>query len=229
MVDDKTKLEELTVHSYDIRLKEKRIVRSIKDVILVDLQENNLHSLDAYVKAIGAVTNVPSMQQYIQKEQVIPIVADWPGQIYLRTAISRYLLYHDASNITNSILSFIPIIGPLHILLNSRELVFLQYQPFFSAMYKNIFGEKKPFAQKPKPWRINLLLEVSRSAWQEISKVVEEKFGYLCKNTEYLALKDLLDNAIPLVLDIYAMFFRSGDFNAYLESCYYVWTIFFRF
>ncbi len=65
MVDDKTKLEELTVYSYDIRLKEKHIIRSMKNVIFVDLQENNLHSIDVYVKVIDAVTNVLSMQQYI--------------------------------------------------------------------------------------------------------------------------------------------------------------------
>ena len=63
----------------------------------------------------------------------------------------------------------------------------------------------------------------------EISKDVEAKFGPLCKDSEYLALKDLLDNTIPIVLDVYAVFFRSGDFNAYLESCFRVWTIFLRF
>ena len=228
MIDDNTKLEELTIHSYDIRLKEKRNARSMKDAILVDLQENNLHSLDAYIKAINTVTSVPSMQQYIQKGHIIPIVADWPGQIYLRTAISRYLCYHDSSKITDNILSFLPIIGPLHISLNSRELVFLQYRPFFLEMYKYIFGDRKPLAQKPKPWRINLLLEIARSAWQEISTTVETKFG-LCKDAEYLALKDLLDNTIPLVLDVYAVFFRSGDFNAYLESCFRVWIVFLKF
>lgn len=35
----------------------------MKDVILVDLQENNLHSLDAYLKAINVVVNIPSMLQ----------------------------------------------------------------------------------------------------------------------------------------------------------------------
>ncbi len=74
-------------------------------------------------------------------------------------------------------------------------------------MYKYIFEERRPLAQKPKPWRINLLLEVSRSTWQEISTSVETKFGPLCKDAEYLALKDLLDNLIPLVLDVYAVFF----------------------
>jgi len=39
----------------------------MKDVILIDLQENNLHSLNEYIKTINAVVNVPSMQQYIQR------------------------------------------------------------------------------------------------------------------------------------------------------------------
>jgi hypothetical protein len=44
---------------------------------------------------------------------------------------------------------------------------------------------------------------------------VETKFEPLYKDAEYLTLKDLLDNTISLVLDIYAVFFWSGDFNAY--------------
>ena len=96
-------------------------------------------------------------------------------------------------------------------------------------MYKYIFGERSPLTQKPKPWRINFLLEVSRGAWQEISTSVEAKFGLLCKDAEYLALKDLLDNLIPLVLDIYAIFFRSDNFDVYLESCFRVWVLFLKF
>ncbi|RIB10066.1 hypothetical protein C2G38_2207130 [Gigaspora rosea] len=229
VVDDDTRLEELTVHSYDVRLKEKRSSRSMKETILVNLQKNDLHSIDAYLQAVNAVVNVPSMQQYIQKGYLIPVVADWPGQIHLRTAISCYLFNRNLPNINDSILSFLPIIGPLHILLNSRELIFLKYQPFFSAMYSYIFGERKVLPQNPKPWRINLLLEISRSAWQEVSTAVESKFGSLCKDAEYLTLKDLLDNTIPLVLDIYTVLFRSGDFEAYLESCFRVWTIFLKF
>ncbi|CAG8540561.1 2888_t:CDS:2, partial [Funneliformis mosseae] len=38
-------LEELIVYSYDIRLKEKCNTYSIKDVVLIDLQENNLYGL----------------------------------------------------------------------------------------------------------------------------------------------------------------------------------------
>ncbi|CAG8439379.1 12077_t:CDS:2 [Funneliformis mosseae] len=60
-VDNSTKLEELIVHSYDTKLKEKQDVRLMKDVVLIDLQENNLHSLNAYIKAINAVVNVLSI------------------------------------------------------------------------------------------------------------------------------------------------------------------------
>ncbi|RIB01256.1 hypothetical protein C2G38_2256270, partial [Gigaspora rosea] len=156
-VDDEQKLEELNVHNYDTRLKEKRHIRSIKDVILVDLQENNLHTMKEYIDAINTVVNVPSMQRYIEKGHIIPIVADWPGQIHIRTAISRYLLYHDLSNITNN-------------------------------------------------------------------TTVEEKFGLLYKDAEYLALKDLLDNSIPLVLDIYAVFDRKNYTKAplmFLSDIFY--------
>ncbi len=62
IVDDDTKLEELTVHNYDTRLKEKCIIHSMKDVILIDLQKNDLHSLSAYIKAIKVITNVLSMK-----------------------------------------------------------------------------------------------------------------------------------------------------------------------
>ncbi|CAG8821001.1 24428_t:CDS:1, partial [Gigaspora rosea] len=82
-------------------LKEKRHVRSMKDVVLVDLQENSLHTMEEYIKAINVVTEVPSIRRYIEHGYAIPLVADWPGQIHLRTAISHYLCYNNASNITH--------------------------------------------------------------------------------------------------------------------------------
>ena len=58
---------------------------------------------------------------------------------------------------------------------------------------------------------------------------VEMKFRSLCKDAKYFTFKDLLDNTIPLVLDIYVVFFWSGDFNAYLKACFHIWIIFFKF
>ncbi|RIB18090.1 hypothetical protein C2G38_2185567 [Gigaspora rosea] len=51
-VSDDTRLDKLIVHSYDIRLKKKCHIRSLKDVVLVDLQENGLYLMEEYIKAI---------------------------------------------------------------------------------------------------------------------------------------------------------------------------------
>ena len=44
----------------------------------------------------------------------------------------------------------------------------------------------------------------------------------MCKDAEYITFKDLLDNTIPLVLDIYALFFHASDFKSYIESYFHI-------
>ena len=39
---------------------------------------------------------------------------------------------------------------------------------------------------------------------------------------------DLLDNSIPLTLDIYAILFKSGYFKGYLEGIVRIWILFQR-
>ncbi|RIB25161.1 hypothetical protein C2G38_2031283 [Gigaspora rosea] len=70
VVDSNKKLEELTIHNYDTRLKEKQSTRSIKNTVLIDLQENDLHTIDAYVKAINTVASVLSVQQYLERVEI---------------------------------------------------------------------------------------------------------------------------------------------------------------
>ncbi|CAJ0837503.1 11932_t:CDS:2 [Entrophospora sp. SA101] len=70
LVSDKTKLEELTVHSYDVRLKEKRNTRSLKDAVLVDLLESKLQSMEAYINAINVAASVPTINRYIEDGNV---------------------------------------------------------------------------------------------------------------------------------------------------------------
>src|SRR2546421_267125 len=55
----------------------------------------------------------------------------------------------DNSGISPQILSLIPMIGPLHVSLNSRETLFQIYHFFFEMLYHNLFGENKILAQKP--------------------------------------------------------------------------------
>ena len=127
-------------------------------------------------------------------------------------------------------MSFLPIMGPLHVSLNGRELVYKKNSLLFIDIYKNIFGIKKNIGKTPRPWRIDLILHIVRMAWSNIADTVRSKFGYTCKNIEFLYLTDLLDNLIPLVLDVYAIHHREGNWPAYEEACMRCWSdLFLRF
>ena len=111
-------IELLTIHSYDNSIAEKKDERSMNGLQLIGFKEQHLHSMQDYLNALQIILNVSEKTKHLEK-QVAPIVADWPGQIYLRTAISCYLCNCNSSNIINNILSFLPMISPLHISLNS--------------------------------------------------------------------------------------------------------------
>ncbi|RIB05048.1 hypothetical protein C2G38_2281924 [Gigaspora rosea] len=98
--------------------------------------------------------------------------------------------------------------GPLHVSLNSREQVIMMHHPFFEKLFYFVFGKKK-LAKKPRPWRVNLLLELARNGWLIIKDKIIEKFGRACKNIEYRAIVDLFDNLVPATLDVYAILFQS--------------------
>ncbi|GBC34597.2 hypothetical protein GLOIN_2v1476533 [Rhizophagus irregularis DAOM 181602=DAOM 197198] len=84
-------------------------------------------------------------------------------------------------------------------------------------LYYNLFGEKKILSQKPKQTTINLILNLTFQGWKKICNVVIKRFGN-SKDAEYRMMRYLLDNSIPLTLDIYAVLFRSGFFEGYLET-----------
>ncbi|RIB04193.1 hypothetical protein C2G38_2223040 [Gigaspora rosea] len=46
-------------------------------------------------------------------------------------------------------------------------------------------------------------------SWLIIKDKIIEKFGQACKDVEYQAVVDLLDNLVPATLDVYAILFRS--------------------
>ena len=91
-------------------------------------------------------------------------------------------------------------------------------------MFHYVFGDNKVLAKKPMPWRINILLELAAKGMEKISQVVKDKFGNECKDVEYTMALDLLENIIPATLDIYAILFRSGKFEEYLETIFRIWT-----
>ncbi|RIB28182.1 hypothetical protein C2G38_1576257 [Gigaspora rosea] len=142
-------MERLTLHSYNDRLVEKEGGRHIQNVILFDFVEGNLKSVEDYTKALRIVHNQELMQEYLSNH-VLPVVADWPGQFFICKAIIHQLLLNNQI-IPPFVTSFIPIMGPLHVSLNSRELVFLKNSFLFNDIYKGIFGKKKKLGNKPRP------------------------------------------------------------------------------
>jgi hypothetical protein len=116
----------------------------------------------------------------------------------------------------------------LHVSLNSRETVFLVNYEFFEKMYHSIFGSRKILAKKPKPYRINLLLDLAFRGWLLVKESIQSLFCN-CKDPEARMFIDLLDNIIPLVLDFYPIIFHSGCWEAYEEAMLRIWSIFYRY
>jgi len=103
------------------------------------------------------------IQNYL-KNFLIPVPADFPGQLYIRCAIIQKLKLGNSSSIPSIVTHLVPFLGPLHVSLNMRESCFLVFWGFFNELYKAVFQKKRNLAAKPAPWRINLLLYLAHTA-----------------------------------------------------------------
>jgi hypothetical protein len=225
-INETNRIELLTVHFYDALILEKYHDRSMKGVRIINLQQKNLHSLNDYLEVLQTLTKIESISIYLQNN-IVPIVADWPGQLFLRKIITKISQQEQQQNLNTEykvFKNFVPLIGPLHVSLNSREHIIILHWEFFNKLFHYVFGSRKVLAKKPKPWRINLLLDLASRGWKKISHVILNKFPKNCKDIEYRMMIDLLDNIIPSTLDIYAILFRSGSFEEYLETIFRIWT-----
>ena len=77
-------------------------------------------------------------------EFIVPFIGDWLMQFFI-----CQLVYSNTANILATIKNVIPFIGPLHISLNGRECVVLNFQDVFSDLYAFLFGNKAKLAKKP--------------------------------------------------------------------------------
>lgn len=143
--------ELLTVHVYHDIIKGKHDERSMKDVRIIGLQEKNLHSLEDYIEAASMITDIPELSKYLQ-QNIIPVVADFPGQLFIRKAITL-LNNQDETNISipKIMQNFVPLLGPLHVSLNSREQTLLVHYNFFEKMFHYVFGDSKTLAKNLSP------------------------------------------------------------------------------
>jgi hypothetical protein len=220
------RVDQLTIHCYDNAIEERKEERKMKDTLLIGVTEQHLHSVNDYLQALQMILTYNDKVQHLYGN-VAPLVADWPGQLFIRKAITHLQNANSndvRSQIPQEIASFVPIIGPLHVSLNTREQVMKVHYPFFQKLFHFVFGKRKVLAKKPRPWRTNLLLELAYAAWIKVREHIKTKFGSTCKNIEYCTVIDLLDNVLPAALDVYAVLFRSGSFEEYVETIFRIWT-----
>ena len=134
--------------------------------------------------------------------------------------IERPLLYFPE-------LSLVPMLGALHISLNAQENVMKMFHPMMKFIYEHVFPRSK-LAEKPKPWRVTLLLELIYGGWTLIRSTAINVFSN-CRDPELGAFMNLLDNYIPLVLSIYSIIFKCNLFEDYFLSVIRVWIMFYCF
>jgi len=134
------RINNLTVHIYDDAIKERHEERSMKNVKVIGLIEKNLKSMSNYISALSMITKINGMNRYLH-ENVIPIVTDWPGQLFIRKAITQFykLQKSKISNFIPPIIqNFVSMLEPLHVSLNSREHIILIHHNFLQN-YLNLF------------------------------------------------------------------------------------------
>ncbi|CAG8494979.1 7721_t:CDS:2 [Dentiscutata erythropus] len=82
-LSDDTLIDSLTIHIYDSDIAERKEERAMKDVKLVDLIPLDLYSMNDYLKAIDTYTRLQPIKQYLNLF-IVPVPADFPGQLYIR-------------------------------------------------------------------------------------------------------------------------------------------------
>ena len=186
--------------------------------MLIDCTELPLHKESDFRRAIEKVMST-KMKQY-SKMFILPQPGDWPAQFY-----PRKIVYSSTCN--ESIKSsLVPLLGPLQVSLNGQENVFKEYFELLLNVYQSVFGKNKPLAaEKCQPWKIALILELCYGGWSLIRESILSVFGDRCKDLQFLTLINFLDNYLPLVLTIYAVVFRSNNFQLYISTLQRVWLM----
>ena len=183
------------------------------------------HDTNPELPVTELINNIPPIHSAsnLETEHSYSIVTSGHGTlINPPTQLTEKL--HNVMTIQPPILSTVPTIGPLHISLNSREIIVGSFHPFFKVIYETIFPRCK-FPESPQPWRISLILEVVYGAWTLIRSSVIQKFCK-CKDLQYGTLFNLLDNYIPLVLSIYSTSSKLNNFTEYLRAMVRIWVMF---
>lgn len=218
--DPEAERHRLLLHDY--QQTEIQKMRSMENTKLID----SLHMpLKSYKDILVAFNHMLSngLEIYLEKF-LAPFMGDWPTQFFMRQVVYN-LAEVSLPDICQNV---VPLIGPLHISLNSRECVLKFFHPIFAELYAILFGKKAKLAKKPQAWRVSLLLEVLYGGWTLVRESILSVFCF-CKDIEFLTLVNLVDNYVPLVLSIYSIVFKCNDYELYCKSLLRIWAMFMVF
>ena len=191
----------------------------MKDCRLIDELELPLKSIHNFEFAASHAIEL-GLGQYLEK-MICPLTGDWPAQFYMRK-----LQFNTPENVPLCLQNIVLFIGPLHVQLNARECLCCLNIELFKTFYASLFGKKKKLTNKPKPWRIALVLELLYGGWTLIRDEVLVAFAK-CKDIQYLTFLNILDNYLPAVLSVYSVIFKSWKMKQYNDSLLRLWVLFF--
>ncbi|CAG8444738.1 16213_t:CDS:1 [Dentiscutata erythropus] len=81
-------IELLTINIYDNAIIERKDERLMENIQIINIQEQSLKSTPDYIDALSLITNIPSLYRYLD-QNILPVIADWSGQLYIRKAITQ--------------------------------------------------------------------------------------------------------------------------------------------
>lgn len=124
--------------------------------------------------------------------------------------------------------ALIPWQGPFHVALNAEESTVLLFWPFFSNLYKAVFGKNKRFPKKPRAEKISTVATAAFGGWLIVREMILELFEN-CKDQQYVMLLHLLDEISCLNFFLYTVIFRGGDFDMWMHALLRVAMVFIIF
>ena len=126
--------ESLSIHMYDSPPSSNH--RNFTSTKLIDIVKSNLKSTNDYLKNIKQFIETPQIKNYLQNNLVFAPM-DFPGKYNLRKLIVNKISTNN-ERIPDKITYMIPLLGPLHISLNSRETCVKNFFPFL-MIYINLY------------------------------------------------------------------------------------------
>ena len=199
---------------------------------------DNVHLIDFLKLPLKSTTNYQTLDVVCESKLkeycsqfVVLMPGYYPSQFHPRKIIYdlllKCLIQPNDNTPVSPLLSIIPMIGPLHIDLNSDEDLVLNYISLLKKIYEAVFKGKK-LAEHPKPWRIQFILEIVYGGWTLIRRMVKTVFRR-CKDIQYGTLLNFLDNYCPLILTSYNILFKTNKFHSYYSSIIRIWIMMYSF